>query len=1000
MNLDATQTLHLAQLLPDCPLRYCFNNEGERIDASGNTPFLLDDPDSVWMVESGKVEIFTVAVGDDGEPEGARSHFISVEAGGYFFGMDLATYGMGSGFLAVGRMGTELRRLTRDRLREVAALEPIRSRVAAVIDAWVYTMSKALVSEIVPAPRANLRLEPGDDGQLADDQKASARHGVVWLNVHRGALLYVGMEALFLEDETALFPLTSSSWIEATNDPGEATELTAAGAVEALAGEAGGSLWGGLTLFHETLCLCEFINKRLSAVDEINRLKTKADYAFAVRRAAYRDLLSVLEDDVDGAEAPLGGEDAGAYFEACRLVGEAAGIVMREHPEAAEMKTNTERLVAIARTSKCRTRTVALRGTWWREDNGPILAETSDGAPVALLPQGASAYVCVDPGAGTRQPVDEDVAAQLGDFATAFYRPLPEGPVDVWTLLRFGIFGLGRDLYLLIAMGLAVGMIGALTPFFTGKIFDVAIPQAERSLLVQFGAAVVLGALTAAAFQITQSIAVLRIQGRMDYAIQAALWDRLLDLPATFFRRFSAGDLADRASGIRRIRSLLSGAGISAILGSLSSVFFVVLMFVYSGQLAFVAMGLTAVFVGFSTAANYLQLRHQRDQMKIQGKLAGLVLQLISGVSKLRVSGAEDHAFRVWARDFARQRRLEFKIGRIGNHVAVFNSGFSVFSSLVVFAVLVSVQEAAAGAAVLTTGQFIAFNAAYIAFLTATQKLSDASLNLLEVVPIYERLKPILTTEPEIDEGRSYPGKLSGQIEIKHLHFRYDKDGPWIIENVSLTIEPGEFVAFVGGSGSGKSTMMRLLLGFEEPEKGSIYYDGQDLSTLDLREVRRQFGVVLQDSRLMPTDVFRNIVGPWPTLTIDDAWAAAERAGIADDIRKMPMGMHTYISADGGAFSGGQKQRLMIARALVLEPRVLFLDEATSALDNRTQAIVTESMERLQATRIVIAHRLSTIRNADRICVLEGGVIREMGNYDQLMELDGIFADLARRQLA
>ncbi|MEM7586095.1 MAG: ABC transporter transmembrane domain-containing protein, partial [Acidobacteriota bacterium] len=609
MKRDATQTLNLAQLLPDCPLRYCFNNEGERIEASGNSPFLLDDPDSVWMIESGKVEIFTVAVGADGEPEGARSHFLSVDTGGYFFGMDLATYGMGSGFLVVGRMGTELRRLNRDRVRELAAIEPLRSRVAAVVDAWVYTMSKALVSEIPAVPRADLRLDPGEDGELVDDQKASARHGVIWLDVHRGALLYAGMEALFLEDETALLPITSSSWIEATNDPGVATELTAISSLSAMA-EAPGSLWAGLDLFHETLCLCEFINKRLAAVDEINRLNTKAIYVSAVRQAAFRDLLSVLEDDVGDTEVPVSDEDAGAYFAACRLVGEAVGITMREHPEAAELSTNAERLVAIARTSGCRTRSVALRGTWWREDNGPILAETADGAPVALLPQGASAYVCVDPGAGTRRQVNARVAAELGDFATTFYRPLPPGPVDVWTLLRFGIFGLGRDLYLLIAMGLAVGMIGALTPFFTGKIFDVAIPQAERSLLVQFGAAVVLGALTAAAFQITQSIAVLRIQGRMDYTIQAALWDRLLDLPATFFRRFSAGDLADRAAGIRRIRSLLSGAGISAILGSLSSVFFVVLMFIYSGQLALVAMGLTAVFVGFSTAANYLQLRH------------------------------------------------------------------------------------------------------------------------------------------------------------------------------------------------------------------------------------------------------------------------------------------------------------------------------------------------------------------------------------------------------
>jgi ATP-binding cassette subfamily C protein len=270
---------------------------------------------------------------------------------------------------------------------------------------------------------------------------------------------------------------------------------------------------------------------------------------------------------------------------------------------------------------------------------------------------------------------------------------------------------------------------------------------------------------------------------------------------------------------------------------------------------------------------------------------------------------------------------------------------------------------------------------------------------MLKIVPTYERLRPIITTEAETDESRSHPGTLKGEIEVAHVTFRYTEDGPLILNDMTLKLEPGEFVAFVGGSGCGKSTLMRLMLGFEVPERGSVYYDGQDLTSLDLREVRTQIGVVLQNSQLLPADIFRNIVGT-SSLTIEDAWDAARLAGLDADIDDMPMGMHTYVSEGGGGLSGGQRQRLMIARSLVRKPRILFFDEATSALDNRSQAQVTESMERLQATRIVIAHRLSTIINADRICYLEAGKVAEMGSYDELMKLDGLFAQLAKRQMA
>ena len=243
-----------------------------------------------------------------------------------------------------------------------------------------------------------------------------------------------------------------------------------------------------------------------------------------------------------------------------------------------------------------------------------------------------------------------------------------------------------------------------------------------------------------------------------------------------------------------------------------------------------------------------------------------------------------------------------------------------------------------------------------------------------------------------------HPGELRGCVEISHIHFRYAPDTPLVLRDVSLSVRPGDFVAIIGPSGSGKSSLFRLLLRFEQPESGAIYYDGQDLAGLDVQVVRQQMGVVIQNARLASGSVLMNIIGSSP-LDIDHAWEAAASAGLADDIRAMPMGMHTIVSEGGANLSGGQRQRLLIARAIARKPHIFLFDEATSALDNRTQAVISRSLESLQSTRIVIAHRLSTIMNASRIFVMERGVVVQSGSHTELASQSGLFRELAKRQL-
>lgn len=993
-DLDAARTtaVPVQSILDSIQLRLTttIEREGETVVVAGNKPFFLSDPASSWLVEEGRIDVFTVAV-KDGEPSGARTHFVSIEQGHLLFGMDLESYGMGSGFLATGRTGTRLRKIPVVRLRALAGDPTQGARISGLVDDWINAVSDALVRGL-PAASPDVDLEPGQEAVLAFQKRARAGRGVVWTPLPTGAL-FIGISEV---PEASLFPVTREGWIESKD---EALRLAPVETLQAASGE---DLWQGLELFHRVLCECEFLNKRLATVDEFNRLRSKAAHAVAAQEAAYREIGGILENPEAKAADLFEGGDVEPVYQACRYVCAALGMEAKKPADARTERTFDENLQAVAIASRFRSRLVALRGDWWKEDQGPFLAQTAEeGQAVALLPRGSTAYDWVDPKTGKHTPVDAEFAAKLNPFAYSFYRRLPDGVLTSKDIVKFGARGLKRDVLMLIAMGLTLGVLGSMAPYFTGQLFDTAIPQAEKGLLVQFTVALFVSAIASMAFKVTQSIAVQRLQGKMDYSIQAALWDRLLDLPSTFFKQYTSGDLADRASGIDAIRALLSGAGIGAVLGTLSAIFYLGLMLSYSVPLALLAIALTLLFLGVTTGANMVQLRFQRQQMGMHGTIMGLVVQLITGVGKLRACGAEPHGFRVWAKAFAEQRRVSFRAGQVQSAVAVFNSAFSIFSTIALFATLVAVQQSSGGggAAGLSTGQFIAFSAAYGAFAAAMQALSEASLSLLVAVPIWERLEPILSTPCEIDATKTPPGQLRGEIEISHVWFRYSEDTPYILKDVSIKIPPGQFVAFVGGSGSGKSTLMRLMLGFEKPEKGSIYYDGQDLASLDLRLVRQQLGVVLQDSRMLPADIHRNIVST-SSRSVDEAWAAAEKAGLAEDIREMPMGMHTYVSEGGGGLSGGQKQRLMIARAIVGNPKVLFLDEATSALDNRTQSIVTESMSKMHATRVVIAHRLTTIVGADVICYLEGGGIREMGNYDELMKKGGLFAALARRQLA
>ena len=730
---------------------------------------------------------------------------------------------------------------------------------------------------------------------------------------------------------------------------------------------------------------------KLAQFEERQRLNNKS------QRSSIGDLVSVLKPKQ--AEFL---QEGTPLLVAVGAVGRAMGIEIRPGARSDDAERMKSPLEGIARASGIRTRRVLLSDRWWEKDCGALLAYTkTDKNPVALLPGKRGGYEIFDPVAETRTPVTRRIALQLDPVAYTFYRPFPEKPLNFWELLKFSLRGLGLDVITIVLMGVLAALVGMVVPQATGILMDRAIPDANRNLLLQIGLALFAASFGKAIFELAQGFAILRVEALFNFANQAALWDRLLKLRMSFFRQYSSGDLLDRTTTFDQMREVLNANVLRSLFNGLFSLLNLGLMLTYSIPLALAAGGIAIANFIVTIIVGDITRKKMEPLQEIQGEIFGLTVQLIGGVSKLRIAGAEKRGFAYWTKKYREQLMLTLSTEGVEDAINLFNVLLPTVSSVIIFTIAAQLLNSAQaqGQPGLSTGQFLAFNAAFGILMSGVTDLSDTLIEILEVAVLWKRAQPILKATPEVDLSKADPGKLKGHVKLDRVTFRYREDGPLILNEVTVEAKAGEFIALVGPSGSGKSTTIRLLLGFETPEDGTVYYDGQDLSGLDISAIRRQLGVVLQGGRINSDSIFENI-SSGALVTMDEVWEAAQMAGFAEDIEKMPMGMHTVISEGGSNLSGGQRQRLLIARSLVLKPKILIFDEATSALDNRTQAIVSQSLDRLNVTRIVIAHRLSTIVNADRIYVIESGLVVQQGTFDELAEQPGLFAQLMARQTA
>jgi len=637
-------------------------------------------------------------------------------------------------------------------------------------------------------------------------------------------------------------------------------------------------------------------------------------------------------------------------------------------------------------------RSVELKKGWYKDAYGPILAfRKDDGSPVALLPGTITGYTYKDPATGKKIRLNAETEQLFDADAICFYRPLPLKKLGIPDLLLYMKRCVSTsDILMIVFAAISVSGVGLLIPRLTRALTGPVLLSGSGSALIGLAICMVCVSLSMQLFSSVSAMVSSRLSSKTSLGVQASMMMRLMSLPASFFRQYSPGELKSRSMSVNQLCSMLMSMVMTTGLTSLTSLLYVTQIFRFAPALVVPSLLIVLVTVGFSVVTTFVQIGINRKRMEHAAKESGMSYAMISGIQKLKLSGAEKRSFAKWLNLYAEGAELTYNTPMFLRANGAISTGISLISTIILYYLAVKSG--------MNPSTYFAFTAAYGSLMGAFSTLTGTAMTAAQIQPILEMAEPFLKTVPETQEKKEIVTNIHGSVELSHVSFRYDDDSPYILDDLSLKIKPGEYVAIVGRTGCGKSTLMRLLLGFEKPEKGAIYYDGKDIESLDLGSLRRRIGTVMQQSGLFQGDIYSNIVLTAPGLSVDEAWDAAEKAGIADDIRAMPMGMYTMVSEGGGGISGGQKQRLMIARAIAPKPKLLFFDEATSALDNKTQKQVSEALDAMGCTRVVIAHRLSTIRHCDRILVLDGGTVVEDGSYDELIAKGGFFADLVARQ--
>ena len=962
---------------------------GTSVPCAGNLPVCLDDPDSVWFIDRGAVNLFLVEF-KDGVEQAAPQHLLRREAGWLLPGVapnkrdkDADTT---LSLIAKGSPGTLLKRLPASLLSEVHPAE-----LAEQTDTWLTAITDTLSRFASYLPRPTALAEPGLTQTLAPGT-LSVRRGVVWVSEpQHGAGLFMNIVDLAELAGTegpheALIPLTRTSWLTLFD------EATLSGkSSETLAQQ--GMLLPALASFHAVALALERLNRQLAMVDDANLERARTTSRRTAERAARQRLFNIYDLPID-RDASV--EDT-SLADALQIIGRHEGIdftiPVRSGPSDAPIG-----LVDVLDASGVRARRVRFKAeaNWWRGDSNALLVfRAEDGQPVALLPGMFGRYRVIDPVSKRSVRITAERAGALGEEAWMFYRPLPAGNVKPADLLGIALHGSAPDLARLVIAGLPAGMIKLLPALALGFVATQVATGGSAGALYVVAAGLAGFGLLGALLHLLQSTAMMRLEGRSASRLEAAVWDRLMRLPPSILHRQPAGDLAMSGMTFQNLRDGVQGV----VADSLLSVFFLLpvfgVIFFYDATLGIVALVFSLASLLVTVVLGLCQISPYGRMISAARRVAGRLFQIVGGIAKLRVENAEGSAFAIWARDYREQKRAEIELGTLEGHSRAFGAALPFLAGGVLLFAAVGVGERT-----LPVGDFLVVYIVFIVFQSALARLGESFGTIAAILPAFDQMRPLLAAVPESEVGGEPVEYLGGDILFDRISFRYDPDGPLILDDVTIRARPGEFVAIAGESGAGKSTLFRLALGIDRPSAGAVYHDGRDLRHLNLKQVRRKIGAVPQSVGLHPQDLWDNLVSHHDKVATEEVWRAARIAEVEDEIKAMPMGMMTMVGTSGAVLSGGESQRVTIARAVIGNPRIMLFDEATNWLDNESQAKVMQNLTALTSTRVVIAHRLSTLEQADRIYVLQAGRVVQSGSFNELMEVDGVFRELVRRQVA